>query len=274
MKLRNVFGATALMGTVVLGGGTLAGTVAGFGGATEWTQLLNNAQLIELVGMEGKGLAQEAQILSANLEQLRTINETYQTLLYNAQTLPDSFKDQVLGNVLEMRSVLERAGAVARDGRSLDMFLRSDAITDPLYESGNLDDARLSERYTDWLDSWNGALETGLRQAGFTFESVETDAALIDAIQGRLGSEQGQLQALQASNEIAATMTTQMVDLRSLTATQLQQNSIAWGRVLAEQDDREAARRSTEQALKQTIENVEAERDTGRGVQEILGLRP
>lgn len=274
MKLRNVFGATALMGTVVFGGGTLAGTVAGFGGATEWTQLLNNAQLIELVGMEGKGLAQEAQILSANLEQLRTINETYQTLLYNAQTLPDSFKDQVLENVLEMRSVLERAGAVARDGRSLDMFLRSDAITDPLYESGNLDDARLSERYTDWLDSWNGALETGLRQAGFTFESVETDAALIDAIQGRLGSEQGQLQALQASNEIAATMTTQMVDLRSLTATQLQQNSIAWGRVLAEQDDREAARRSTEQALKQTIENVEAERDTGRGVQEILGLRP
>ncbi|ART99353.1 hypothetical protein [Yoonia vestfoldensis] len=274
MKLRNVFGVTALMSTVVFGGGTLAGTVAGFGGATEWTQLLNNAQLIELVGMEGKGLAQEAQILSANLEQLRTINETYQTLLYNAQTLPDSFKDQVLENVLETRSVLERAGAVARDGRSLDMFLRSDAITDPLYESGNLDDARLSERYTDWLDSWNGALETGLRQAGFTFESVETDAALIDAIQGRLGSEQGQLQALQASNEIAATMTTQMVDLRSLTATQLQQNSIAWGRVLAEQDDREAARRSTEQALKQTIENVEAERDTGRGVQEILGLRP
>lgn len=274
MKLRKTLCAVVMLGVTAAPCSLWAGSVAGFGGATEWTQLLNNAKLIELVGLEGQGLAQDAQILSANLDQLRTINATYQTMLYNAQSLPDSFKDQVLENVLQMRSVLEEAGAVARDGRSLDMFLRSDAITDPLYESGNLDDTRLTERYTDWLDSWNGSLESGLRQAGLTFESVQDDAALIDAIQGRLGSEQGQLQALQAANEIAATMTSQMVDLRSLTASQLQQNSIAWGRVLAEQDDREAARRSTEQELKQTIENLETERGTGRGVQEILGLRP
>lgn len=274
MKLGKTLCAVVMLGVTTAPCSLWAGSVGGFGGATEWTQLLNNAKLIELVGLEGQGLAQDAQILSANLDQLRTINATYQTMLYNAQSLPDSFKDQVLENVLQMRSVLEEAGAVARDGRSLDMFLRSDAITDPLYESGNLDDTRLTERYTDWLDSWNGSLESGLRQAGLTFESVQDDAALIDAIQGRLGSEQGQLQALQAANEIAATMTSQMVDLRSLTASQLQQNSIAWGRVLAEQDDREAARRSTEQELKQTIENLETERGTGRGVQEILGLRP
>ena len=251
-----------------------AGTVAGFGGATEWTQLLNNAQLGSLVSLEGSSLAQMAQNVSANLEQVRTLTQTYQAVMQNTQSLPDSFKDKAMEPILQMRTILEEASAVARSGRSLDVFLRSDAITDPLYDDTPLESARLSEKYDEWLTTWNGALESGLRQAGLTFEDVGSDAALIDAIQGRIGTEQGHMQALQVANELAGTAATQLADLRMLTASQLQQNSVAWGRVMSEQDDREAARREGDQALKQSIENVEMQRGTERGVQEILGLRP
>ena len=62
---------------------------AATGGATEWTQLLNNVQLVDIVGIEGQNLAKNAQILTAELNQLRTQINTYQTILRNTARLPD-----------------------------------------------------------------------------------------------------------------------------------------------------------------------------------------
>lgn len=250
------------------------GTVAGTGGALETTQWMNRLQLLQMTQLEGQSLARMSQVLSANLEQVRTLMQTYETIMFNTQGLPDEFKDEVTRTVVQMRGILEEAGAVARDGRALDTFLRSGAVTVDAYDPTALENAQLTERYDEWLDTWNGTLESGLRQAGLTFEDVESDAALIDAIQGRIGNEQGQMQALQVANELAGTMSSQLVDLRMLTASQLQQNSVAWGRVLGEQDNQEIARRESEQEIKQTIENLEQQQGTGRSIQDILGLRP
>ncbi len=264
----------ALMLAMLSSAPATAGTVAGTGGALETTQWLNRLQLQQISLLEGESLAQMSQVLSANLEQVRTLMQTYETIMYNTQGLPDAFKDEITDTVVQMRGILEEAGAVARDGRALDTFLRSGAVTADAYDPTALENAQLTERYDEWLDTWNGTLESGLRQAGLTFEDVESDAALIDAIQGRIGNEQGQMQALQVANELAGTMSRQLVDLRMLTASQLQQNSVAWGRVLGEQDNQEIARRDTEQEIKQTIENLEQQRGTGRSIQDILGLRP
>ncbi|WP_299749854.1 hypothetical protein [uncultured Tateyamaria sp.] len=264
----------ALMLAMLSSAPATAGTVGGTGGALEVTQWANRLQLQQITLLEGQSLARMAQVLSANLEQVRTLMRTHETIMYNTQGLPDEFKDEITDTVVQMRRTLEEAGAVARDGQALDRFLRSGAVTADAYDPTALENAQLTERYDEWLDTWNGTLESGLRQAGLTFEDVESDAALIDAIQGRIGNEQGQMQALQVANELAGTMSRQLVDLRMLTASQLQQNSVAWGRVLGEQDNQEITRRESEQEIKQTIENLEQQRGTGRSIQDILGLRP
>ena len=64
---------------VALSLGQPQGAVAGgvTGAATEWTQLLNNAQLGKIAGLEGQILSKEAQSLVAQLEQLQTQIKSY-----------------------------------------------------------------------------------------------------------------------------------------------------------------------------------------------------
>ena len=161
---------------------------------------------------------------------------------------------------------------LAKDGASLDRFLRSDLIRDPLFRREALNEARLAERYDTWQQQWAGAVETALRNADLTLDDVGEEAALIDTISTRLGAEGGHMQALQVGNELSASLARQMNQLRSLTATQAQQTSVAWGRILADMDRKEAAQRQHEVEIKETLDGFKAQQDQFRPIHEILGI--
>ena len=240
--------------------------------ATEWTQLANNAELAALVATEGRSLAQLSQILGAEFEQIRTQTQTYQTILQNTQTLGETFLRDAMEPVIKLRSVLEQAGALANDGKALDEFLRSDLVTDPLYQSNNLDRTGIAERYDQWSKQWNKSLDASLRGSGLTLQDVATEANLLESLSSMLGREDGHLKALQLANQVSAQMSRQMIDLRSLTALQVEQNGIAWSRVIADMDAEEAERRDSEVRLQQTRKELENERQKSRGINDILGI--
>lgn len=248
----------------------LAGGAA-LGNATEWTQLLNNAELVSLVGLEGEQLALGAETLVNEIQQLQTQIQTYQAILRNLEHLPESFLQEAMQPVLELRAVMDEARSIAASAQSLDDFLRSDLITNPLFDGEPLSDARLSERYDEWLDVWDGALEVGLKQVGLTLDDVGTEAELLDQITGQFSGVQGNLQALQVGNQLSSSVARQLVDLRALTATQAQQNSAAWSRVLADLDRKESAQREADVQIQESIEAYEGVGEP-RSVNEILGL--
>ena len=208
-----------------------AGTVTG--AATEWTQLLNNVELAQIAATEGAILSTETESLVAQLDQLRTQLAAFEIMQRNIKSLPERHLREAMGAVLNLREIAGAAQSISRSGASLDDFLRSDLITDPLFERRGLDRAGSRESYTKWNNRWNASLENGLRGAGFTLEDVESEAQLLDRISTRFGSEAGQMQVLQGANQIAASMARQMNDLRALTATQSETVTVAWGRVLA-----------------------------------------
>ncbi len=241
------------------------------GHATEWTQLLNNSQLARIVTTEGAILSTETKSLAAQLNQLATELKSYEIMLRNIKSLPKRHLREAMAAVTRLREIGQEAGALAQSGRALDSFLRSDLITDPLFERRALDRARLGEDYDTWQTRWQAALETGLRGAGATLEDVESEARLIDLVTGRFGSEAGQMQVLQGASQIAASMARQMNDLRALTATQGETVAVAWARVLADMDRREVAERRFETEVHETLELL-GTRSRGRSMQDMFGL--
>ncbi len=226
------------------------------GAATEWTQLANNAELGRLLGIETRSLATETKSLQAETEQLRTQLQALEIMRRNVRVLPDHAIGNVIEPVVRLHRVAGQAGSLAGNGRSLDAFLRSDLITDPLYDRRGLDRANLAEDYDDWGIRWNSSMETNLRQTGFTMDDVESEAVLIDRIQSRMGTEEGQMQVLQGGNLVASSMARQLNDLRRITATQSEQTSIAWARRLDEMDRREAAARDHQRETREARERL------------------
>lgn len=259
-----------VVGFFAWGSGAISGPVTG--GASEWTQLLNNAELVNLVSLEGQSLAQSGQILSAELDQLRTQIETYQTILRNTEKLSQNFLRQAMEPVHELKALASKVQGLAKDGASLDRFLRSDLLKDPLFKKEPLTEARMSERYDAWTEQWAGTVETALRGAGLTLKDVEQEGALIDTITNRFGGERGHMQALQVANELSGSLARQMNQLRQLTATQSQQTSVAWGRVLSDMDRKEAEQRRFESEVNQTLDNSRGQGGNFRSIHDILGL--
>ncbi|WP_298937213.1 hypothetical protein [uncultured Ruegeria sp.] len=240
-------------------------------GTTEFTQMLNNYKLARIVNLEGKNLAINAKSLSNDIQQLATQIQTYEAILQNLEQIPETLLDESMEPVQDLYALMSEARAIAASGKDLDEFLRSDLIKDPLFDGKPLSDARLSERYDEWVDTWDGALATGLGQVGLTLEDIGTEAEILDRINGQFPGVRGNLQALQVSNELSSSVARQLVDLRALTATQAQQNAVAWGRVLADLDRKESAQREGEVMIQESIEAYEAN-DNHRTIKEILEL--
>jgi len=226
------------------------------GDATEWTQLLNNAELAKILSVESESLATETRSLAAETDQLRTQLQALEIMRRNVRALPDHTLGNVIAPVTRLARVARQAGALAVDGGNLDRFLRSDLITDPLYDRRGLDRAGLAESYDAWGARWDSSLETNLHQTGLTLEDVGTEARLIERIQSRMGTEEGQMQVLQGGNLVAASMARQLNDLRRITATQSEQTSIAWGRRLDEMDRGEAEDRDHAREIRETVERL------------------
>ncbi len=241
------------------------------GAATEWTQLLNNAELAAIATTEGAILSTETESLAAQLEQLSTQISAYEVMLRNIRSLPERHLRDAMDGVLGLQRIGRAAGAVAGSGAALDGFLRSGLVTDPLFDRDGLDRARVGERYDAWQGRWRAALETGLRGADATLADVETEARLVDLIGARFGTEDGQMQVLQGASQMAASMARQMNDLRALTAVQAEQNAIAWGRTLADLDRREAEERRMETEIDATVRRLDA-RPPGRSMRSLFGL--
>ena len=243
-----------------------AGGLAGV--ATEWTQLANNAALANLTSLEASHLSVSSETLATEVEQLQTQILAYRNMVQNTERLPGSFHRQSLDPMLDLRRLYIQAGALAGSGQQLDMFLRSGLIQDPLFERHVYSRNNYAERYTDWQDRWSSTLTASLQQSGMTIEDVETEARLLDALAARADLADGNLQALEAANEIAGSLARQVLDLRALTASQAETTAIAWSRVLSEQD----VKRAIDRRFHETLEGSRQQISPGTGMHELLGI--
>lgn len=184
-----------------------AGSVAGTGGATEVTQILNNTELITQT-------AQQVKMVQIQLQ--------------NALTDPNTPWAQTMQALQSLQSAYNTAQSIGYSMASVQN--QFDSLYQGYGQGGNMMNKILA-----WGNQTKGSVQGLLSTAGWTMDQVKSEGSLIDSLRARGQSAQGQMQAIQAGNAISVQMVQQLQELRQLQAAQAQ----AMGSYLAQQNQKQ-----------------------------------
>jgi P-type conjugative transfer protein TrbJ len=212
------------------------------GSATEFTQLLNNGELVSLVGQSGEQITNQVTQISQLAEQLDNQLKIYRNMLQNTAQLPAHTWGQVEQDLSQLQSVVSQGQGIAFSAGNIDDLLRQRFQSFADFQSGLPDNQSFSSMYQDWSSTNRDTVLGTLKAAGLTADQFSDEQSTMDQLQTMSESADGQLKALQVGHEIAAQQVAQMQKLRGLVAQQTTMMGTWYQSQQAEQDLSEARR--------------------------------
>lgn len=198
-----------------------AGTVAGTGGSTEITQILNNTELLQ---QSTEMYQQTKQLIS----QVKMAEEQ----LKNLVRAPEMFWGEAPGQLQNLARLVAKGQALGYALNNIDQQFASK------YPEANGN--ALRGNYIGAARTWNqtsrDSLKNALSVAGLQSDQFADEQAAMNSIQNLAATAPGALQASQAGVMVAAQQVYQLQKLRQLFMTQMQ----AQNAILASQVAREA----------------------------------
>ncbi|MGS0741424.1 hypothetical protein ACVBEF_06270 [Glaciimonas sp. GG7] len=195
-----------------------AGTVAGTGGATEITQLLNNVQLVMQYTTQIQQYESQLQNLLKQKDLLTLNPRGYIT---------------VLANAAEGGEALGLGGA--RITKKLETAYGSDYKKNAAYSS---------QDFETWMKTTKDSIRGAMKSVGVQQDDMASEADLIMSLKTLSNSSAGNLQVSQTGNQISIQMLQQFQKLRQMN---LAQASAMNARMLAVQNKEEQDRAETQQ---------------------------
>jgi type IV secretion system protein TrbJ len=180
-------------------------------GATEITQLANNAELITQVSQQAQQLEHELQMIN---------DMARNTLNISAPVWSHAMDDlSALFNVVQQGKSL--AFSAADIGQRFSrLFPRFSPYTDRNY----------AEDYTRWTNTVRDSLKTSLEAAQLQSAQFATEEHTLSELRTMARTANGRMQAIQVSNQLAHEIATQLQKLRGLMMAQMQaQNTFMAG---------------------------------------------
>ncbi|WP_176000832.1 P-type conjugative transfer protein TrbJ [Burkholderia vietnamiensis] len=208
--IKKSLAAVALVAGIVSGNTAYAGGAVA--GATEPTQILNNLQLVA-------SYAQQAQ------QTVTQINQ-YETMLRN---LMNATPSQLLGeaagalwNDNNMTQTFQSLQTIVMAGQKVAYTLQnSDQLFRNLHPGyGSAFD--FQHAYKSWSDNTLSAVQNSLATVTAHAQNFTNEQGLVQELRTRSQSAQGQMQALQAGNDIGVAMIGQLQQLRQLQMAEIQ----------------------------------------------------
>ncbi|MBU0966887.1 MAG: P-type conjugative transfer protein TrbJ [Proteobacteria bacterium] len=176
--------------------------------ATEFTQILNNLELVGIEGTEIEALAQQA-------EQLMNEATMIENQLKNLRTLED--------NPLAMINSLERLSDIVQQGQivsyaaqNIDALYANKYPGYSTYLNQDLSSAVLQQKHLDWSQSNTDNIKATLKASGIQEQTLLNEQGRMDTIVNMSKTSEGRLQAIQAGNLIAAEEVASLQRLRQL----------------------------------------------------------
>lgn len=191
-----------------------AGAVTGQ--ATEWTQLLNNSELISLVGQSGEQIRNQATQITQLAEQIQNQLAIYQNMLQNTAKLPSRTWGQVENDLNQLRDLVNQGQGIAFSMANLDDVLMARFGSFTRFRSGLADGESFSSSYQSWSDTNRDTIAASLRSAGLTAQQFSSEEATMAQLRTASETADGQMKALQIGHEIAAQQVGQAQKLRGL----------------------------------------------------------
>lgn len=214
-----------LVVALAVGSPAMADTVYCVNCGTEWTQLVNYAQL--------------ASQYAKQVEQYALQLQQYQAQLQNMRLNPASVMGpQVTSLINSVGSIMQSGKAIGGTMAQIDANF-SNKFNNPLAGT-------FSENFKTWTSTSQDTLGAAMRAAGLHRDAYATDTAALQALYNKTQTSQGSVAALQTLGEITVMQVQQTQKLQDLIATQ----NLAANTWMASQDAKQQATVDNDEAIK------------------------
>ncbi|GES46120.1 conjugal transfer protein TrbJ [Rhizobium dioscoreae] len=196
-----------------------AGTATG--AATEWTQLANNAQLVDLLKSSGIQVDNQLTQISQLADQIENQLKIYQNMLQNTARLPDHIWGQVESDLNQLRGTVNQGQGIAFSMGNADDVLQQRFQSYADLKTGLPDNATFSSTYQSWSNTNRDTIASSLKAASLTASQFDSEEETMSSLRSLSETADGQMKALQVGHEIAAQQVAQMQKLRGLVSQQM-----------------------------------------------------
>ena len=176
-----------------------------FLGATEITQLLNHAELIE------------SYVAEAN--QLETQLKQFQVQLTNATKLNSQMFGPIRNDLLKLSQVVQGGQSLSYSMANLDSeFSNRYGGT----AGGYNPNVNFANQYATWSQTSMATTQKSLDTVGLQYQQMQSEQDLLDSYDDMSQSSEGELEATQVGSQIAEQQVQQLMKLRQLMMTDMQ----------------------------------------------------
>ncbi|MGZ2433891.1 P-type conjugative transfer protein TrbJ [Rhizobium pisi] len=237
--------------TIVTAGPVQAGTATG--AATEWTQLANNAQLVDLMKSSGIQVDNQLTQISQLAEQIQNQLKIYENMLQNTAQLPSHVWGQVESDLNQLRSIVDQGQGIAFSMGNADDVLQQRFQSYADLKTNLPDNATFSSTYQSWSNTNRDTIASSLKAASLTADQFDSEEDTMSSLRSMSDTADGQMKALQVGHEIAAQQVAQMQKLRGLVSQQMTMMG-TW--LQTEQTDKDLAQARREKFFNAEVKSV------------------
>ncbi|MBU1386953.1 MAG: P-type conjugative transfer protein TrbJ [Proteobacteria bacterium] len=202
-----------------------AGSVAGFGGSTEITQILNNIQLMA-------SYVEQATAVQNQITQITNQLSMYQNMITNTQNMISNPFQNAMATIMQLKTVIDNATQLSYTIGSVDTYFQQLHPNYATLFQGN----NYANQQQFWRDSVYDQCEASLKASNFSVSNIQSEAQILQTLNQASQSAAGQKAAIQVGNEIALAMAAKMDQLKLLTASQAQTQSVYLSQQKAEDE--------------------------------------
>lgn len=198
-----------------------AGSVGGFGGATEYTQLLNHAELVMQYEKQVQMVLNQVTMIENQLHQ-------YENMLMNTTCLPSQIAgvwQGAMGDLQALQQAVSQGQALAYTFSNIDQAFEQKFQGYTHFCNTNMTGADFQTQYGQWSQQTNDTCRSALDAAHLQYHDFTTEQGTTRQLEQASQSATGRMQVLQAGNEISGQMVDQMQKLRQLSMSQIDMQS-------------------------------------------------
>lgn len=210
---------TLLCTTALIGKANAGGAIGG--GATEFTQIANNGQLLDLAGKSATQISNQISQINNQVTQITNQLKIYENMLQNTLQLPQNVWADAEKNLSQLQGIVRQGQGIAFSMGNLDDILKQRFSSYADFRSNTPTAASFSDTYSTWSQTNRDTIASTLKAAGYTSDQFATEETTMQQLRSQSETAQGQMQALQIGHEIAAQQVEQMQKLRGIVSQQM-----------------------------------------------------
>ncbi|MFT4118332.1 P-type conjugative transfer protein TrbJ [Bradyrhizobium sp.] len=211
-----------LVVTLIVGLSSCGQAIAGAagGGSTEFTQIMNNGELVSLVGQSTTQINNQIQQISQLATQIQNQLKIYENMVQNTAQLPAHIWGQVESDLTQLQNIVNKGQGMAFSMGNIDDVLKQRFQSYSQFKTNLPNGTSFASTYQNWSNTNRDTISATLQAAGLTSQQFSTENSTMSQLKTASQSADGQMKALQVGHEIAVQEVAQMQKLRGLISQQ------------------------------------------------------